>query len=245
MKAAGLVAGLALSLSLLTTSFLPNASAQATAPQAEAAVVRLPGLKKGVKVRRDERGVPYVEAEDELDLYLAQGYVTAGDRLWQMDLFRRTARGELSEIFGKAALEEDKRRRAYGFAQVAEASAAQADPRARAVMEAYAAGVNAYIDSLDDKSLPPEFQLLGYRPRHWTPADSAAVGKNFAEALSTTWTLDIARAAFVNLPPDKAAALFPEVSPLDVLVVGTDKKSATPAKRTSALPRLTDSKGLL
>ncbi len=107
---------------------------------------------------------------------------------------------------------------------MAEASAAQADPRSRAVMEAYAAGVNAYIDSLDDKSLPAECQLLGYRPRHWTPADSAAVGKNFAEALSSTWMLDIARAVFANLPPDKAAALFPEVSPLDVLVVGSGQE---------------------
>lgn len=245
MKAVGLVARLALSASFLLTSFTLPVSAQTAAPQAEAAVVRLPGLKKGVKVRRDERGIAYIEAEDELDLYFAQGYVTAGDRLWQMDLFRRTARGELSEIFGKAALEEDKRRRNYGFAQVAEASAAQAEPRSRAVIEAYAAGVNAYIDSLDDKSLPPEFQLLGYRPRHWTPADSAAVGKNFAEALSTTWTLDITRALFAGLPPDKAAALFPEISPLDVLVVGSDKQRATPAKRTSAVPGLMDSKELL
>jgi penicillin G amidase len=123
MKADSLVARLALSLSLLLTSFLPLVPAQTAAPQAEPAAVRLPGLKKGVKVRRDERGIAYVEAEDELDLYFAQGYVTAGDRLWQMDLFRRTARGELSEIFGKAALEEDKRRRNYGFAQVAEATA--------------------------------------------------------------------------------------------------------------------------
>lgn len=248
MNAKRLVVRLVLSLSLLLTSFSCPVFAQTAAPQAEPAVVRLPGLKKGVKVRRDERGIPYVEAEDESDLYFAQGFVTASDRLWQMDLFRRAARGELAEIFGKAALEEDKRRRNYGFARVTEATAAQADPRSRAVMEAYAAGVNAYIDSLDDKSLPAEFQLLGYRPRHWTPADSAAVGKNFAEVLSTTWTLDIARAVFANLPPDKAAALFPEVSPLDVLVVGsdkTDRKTATPAKSTFVLPSQTNLKELL
>ncbi|HEX8335584.1 MAG TPA: penicillin acylase family protein, partial [Pyrinomonadaceae bacterium] len=116
------------------------------------------------------------------------------------------------------------------------------------VMEAYAAGVNAYIDTLDDKSLPLEFQLLGSRPRRWTMADSAAVGKNFAEALSSTWTLDIARALFANLPPDKAAALFPDASPQDVLVVGTDKsdrKTPPPSKPTSALPRQGDSAGLL
>lgn len=242
MNAKRLVTNLALSLSLLFTFSLRHAPAQTAA-----AVVRLPGLKKAVRVRRDERGIPYVEAEDELDLYFAQGYVTASDRLFQMDLFRRTARGELSEIFGKAALEEDKRRRTYGFAQVTEAAAAQADPAARAVLEAYAAGVNAYIDSLDDKSLPPECQLLGYRPRHWTPADSGAVGKNFAEALSTSWTLDLTRALFVNLSADKAAALFPEVSPLDVLVVGSDKsdrKSSTPPKSSSALPRPTNAKAL-
>ena len=248
MKAMRPVVCLALSLTFLLNAFPPPATAQTAAPKAEPAVVRLAGLKKVVKVRRDERGIAYVEAEDESDLYFAQGYVTASDRLWQMDLFRRTARGELAEIFGKAALEEDKRRRTYGFARVAEATAAQADPRSRAVMEAYAAGVNAYIDSLDDKSLPAEFKILGSRPRHWTPADSAAVGKNFAEALSTTWTLDIARALFANLPADKAAALFPAVSPLDVLVVGTDKtdkKAAPPSKRSSALPLQTDSTGLL
>ncbi|HEX8355307.1 MAG TPA: penicillin acylase family protein [Pyrinomonadaceae bacterium] len=239
MKTTGLFLRLVLALSFLLNAFpTPAAAAQAPA-QAGASVVRLPGLNRAVKVRRDERGIPYIEAADESDLYFAQGYVTAGDRLWQMDLMRRTARGELSEIFGRATLEEDKRRRNYGFARVAETIAAQADQRSRAVMEAYARGVNAYIDSLDDKSLPPEFQILGYRPRHWTPADSAAVGKNFAEALSTTWPWDVARAAFTDLTPEKAAALFPETSPLDLPVVGSDKpdtKTAPPSKRRSALP---------
>jgi len=238
MKANRLVTRLVLALSFLFTALPPSTVRAQTAAAPQADAVRLQGLKKSVTVRRDERGIPYIEAADEEDLYFAQGYVTASDRLWQMDLMRRTARGELSEIFGRATLEDDKRRRTYGFAQVAEASAAQSDPRSRAVMEAYARGVNAYIDTLDDKSLPAEFQILGFRPRHWTPADSAAVGKNFAEALSTTWALDVARAAFANLPPEKVAALFPETSPLDVLVVGSDKadkKSAPPAKRTSTL----------
>ncbi|MET0624397.1 MAG: penicillin acylase family protein [Pyrinomonadaceae bacterium] len=250
MKANSLVTRLALALSFLLTSYAPPAVCAQTAAQAKPwpEVVRLAGLKGGVKVRRDERGIPYIEAADETDLYFAQGYVTASDRLWQMDLMRRTARGELSEIFGRVTLEDDKRRRAYGFAQVAEASVAQADPRSRAVMEAYARGVNAYIDALDAKSLPVEFQILGFRPRHWTPADSAAVGKNFAEALSTTWQLDLARSLFADLPPEKAAALFPETSPLDLPVVGTDKpdkKSAPPAKTRSALPPATYAAELL
>jgi penicillin amidase len=236
MKAVRLVARLILSLSLLVsaqTLFVAHAQTAQTQP----AVVRLTGLKKSVKVSRDERGIPYIAATNEEDLYFAQGYVTASDRLWQMDLLRRTARGELAEIFGKSALEADKRRRAYGFAQVSEATAAQADPHTRAVLEAYARGVNAYIDSLDDQSLPIEFQIIGYKPRPWTPADSSAVGKNFAEALSTTWQLDLMRAAFTDLSPEKRAALFPNSSPLDLLIVGTDTampKPVVPSGRRSS-----------
>jgi penicillin amidase len=144
MKAHGLVARLALALSFLFTALPPSAvRAQAAAPATQPDAVRIAGLKKPVTVRRDERGIPYIEAADEEDLYFAQGYVTASDRLWQMDLLRRTARGELSEIFGRATLEDDKRRRTYGFAQVAEASAAQSDPRSRAVMAARRAGTRA------------------------------------------------------------------------------------------------------
>ena len=250
MKAKTLLARLALALSFLLNAYPPPPAAAQTAPKPQAGhvVVRLPGLRAEVKVRRDERGIPYIEAANEEDLYFAQGYVTASDRLFQMDLLRRTARGELSEIFGRATLEEDKRRRAYGFAQAAEAGAAQLDPRQRAVIEAYARGVNAYIDSLDEKTLPLEFRILGYRPRHWTPADSSAVGKNFAEALSTTWMLDVARPLFADLAPDKAAAIFPETSPLDLPVVGSDKpggKGAPPAKGRSALPQSAPSAALL
>ncbi|HEV2863442.1 MAG TPA: penicillin acylase family protein [Pyrinomonadaceae bacterium] len=226
-----LFARLMLALTLLSGA-APYAFAQTPAP------VRVEGLKKGVTVRRDERGIPYIDAADESDLYFAQGYVTASDRLWQMDLLRRTARGELSEIFGRAALEEDKRRRTYGFAQIAEANVAQAPPAARAVLEAYARGVNAYIATLDEQTLPLEFKLLGYRPRPWTPADTAVIGKNFAEVLSTTWQIDLMRAAFADLPEEKRAALFPATSPLDVLVVGTDnvQKKAAPGRQSKVTP---------
>ena len=79
-------------------------------------------------IRRDERGIPHITAANDEDLYFAQGYATASDRLWQMDLFRRTARGELAEVLGTAALEEDKRHRTFGFAQSADAEVAQASP---------------------------------------------------------------------------------------------------------------------
>jgi penicillin amidase len=212
---------------------VPRASLQISAKQstnqaAATKTTRVPGLRDTVTVRRDERGIPYIEAKNDEDLYLVQGFVTASDRLWQMDLFRRSARGELAEIFGagpsNSVLEEDKRHRTLGFAQVTEAEVAQATPQAQALLAAYAKGVNAYIASLDAKSWPPEFQLLQYKPRPWTPADSLIVVKNFFESLSSTWRLDIMREALADLPPDKRAAMLPETSPLDVLVVGKDDK---------------------
>src|SRR4029077_13277424 len=97
-------------------------------------------------------------------------------------------------------------------------------PNLNQAMNAYAQGVNAYIDSLNDQNLPPEFGILQYKPRPWVPADSLAVGKLLAEYLSNTWQLDIMRASLATLPREKRAALLPEVSPLDVVVVGTDAK---------------------
>ncbi|HVF27738.1 MAG TPA: penicillin acylase family protein [Pyrinomonadaceae bacterium] len=191
--------------------------------------VKIDGLRARVTVRRDERGIPYIEAANESDLYFAQGYVTASDRLWQMDLLRRTARGELSEIFGKVALEEDKRRRTYGFAVVAEATIAHAPAEVRDALEAYARGVNAFINSLTLETLPIEFRILKYQPRPWTISDSIVIGKNFAEALSNTWRLDLMREKFASLPADKRGVIFPIVSPRDVLVVGADR----PRRRNS------------
>src|SRR6267142_4416566 len=124
-----------------------NLSAQPVSSQAESKVIQISGLRDKVTIRRDERGIPYIEAKNDDDLYFAQGYATASDRLWQMDLFRRNARGELSEIFGagpgNSVLEEDKRHRTFGFAQTAEAEVAQASPQARALLDSYAKGVNA------------------------------------------------------------------------------------------------------
>ena len=203
-----------------------SALAQAASPP-ENKSIQLQGLTAKVTVRRDERGIPYIEAANDKDLYFAQGYVTASDRLWQMDLFRRNARGQLSEIFGNVVLEEDKRHRTFGFAQTAEAEFAAASPRSKELLEAYAAGVNAYIAALDAKSLPPEFQLLQYKPSPWTPADSLLIIKNFFEALSSSWRLDLMREGLADLPAEKLAGLLPEKSPLDVVVFGKDNPSKT------------------
>jgi penicillin amidase len=221
---------LTISISLATLITSLPVSAQQAAAQASTRTVHLEGLRERVIVRRDERGIPYIEAASDEDLYFAQGYVAASDRLFQMDLLRRTARGELAEILGATVLDEDKLHRTYGFKQVAEAEVAESSPQARAILEAYARGVNALINSRDAKGLPLEFQVLQYRPRPWTPVDSLLVIKIFAEALNTTWETDIMRAALNTLPAEKRQELLPETSPLDVLVVGHDganKKGST------------------
>jgi penicillin amidase len=205
--------------------------AQKAAAPAQTTITRqtVAGLRDRVTVRRDARGIPYIEASNEEDLYFAQGYVTASDRLWQMDLLRRTARGELAEIFGRIALEEDKRHRLYGFAPLSEELARRAAPSVRAALEAYARGVNAYLDSLDAAHLPAECRILQYKPRPWRPADSIVVGKLFAETLSDSWRTDMMRASLSDLTPEQREMLLVETSPLDVLLVGTDK---TPTQTT-------------
>src|SRR5213076_1870671 len=157
--------------------------------------ISIAGLKSSVTIRRDERGIPYIEATNDADLYFAQGYVTASDRLWQMDLLRRTVRGELSEIFGNTVLGQDKTHRVFGFAGILDEAVTHLPANLSVATKAYADGVNAFIDSRTDQNLSPEFLILQYKPRHWTPADPLAVGKLLAEYLSASWQLDLMRAS--------------------------------------------------
>src|SRR5215203_4091466 len=190
---------------------------------AQPPALSLADLKSEVTVRRDARAIPYIEAKNDGDLYFVQGYVTAGDRLWQMDLLRRVARGETAEIFGKATLEEDKRWRRFGFARISDESIAFLSHELRVALDAYARGVNAYIATLDDKSLPIEFRILQYKPRPWTASDSIVVGKILADALSSTWRNDLLRASLQSLPNEKVADLTNQVTPYDVILFGKDE----------------------
>lgn len=213
----------------IASPFSPSHSAQT------ANTITVQGLRDRVTIRRDARGIPYLEAANDEDLYFAQGYVTASDRLWQMDLLRRTVRGELSEIFGQTTLTQDKTHRTLGFARVLDESAKHLPPTLELALNAYAKGVNAFINSRTPQTLPPEFQILKYEPRPWVPADSLAVGKLLAEYLSSTWQLDIMRASLASLAKEKREALLPETSPLDVLVVGEDR-AKTAGVRRDAIP---------
>src|SRR5688572_30000357 len=179
--------------------------------------IAFPSLRDAVTIRRDDRGIPFIDATNEADLYFAQGYATAEDRLWQMDFLRRTARGELAEVTGSGALEIDKLHRIYGFGRIAETLWKRASDHTRKMLDAYARGVNAFIERCDAKSLPLEFQVLQYKPKPWTPADSLALGKLFAEKLSFTIEADLLRALLSDLPPERVASLLPETSPLDLI----------------------------
>lgn len=191
--------------------------------------MQLPGLKSEVTVRRDARGVSYIEAANDDDLYFAQGYITAGDRLWQMDLMRRLARGETAEIFGERTLDEDKRWRRFGFSEIADDSLQYLTPTLRNALDSYAKGVNAYIASLDDKTLPVEFRILQYKPREWRAADTVVIGKILADALSTTWRNDLMRLQMQQLPADKLADLTNVVTPYDVVLFGKDSPDTSRA----------------
>lgn len=152
------------------------------------------GLQSEVRVYWDDRGVPHIEASHLDDLFFAQGYVTAQDRLWQMDLYRRVAGGRLAEVLGESQLEQDKFFRTLGFRQAAEASAATAGPEALRMAEAYAAGVTAYIDEVtSSRLLPIEFRLLGYEPEPWTVIDTLLVAKLMAFQLSGNWGQELQR----------------------------------------------------
>jgi len=204
--------------------------------------VQLQGLRAAVIVRRDERGIPYIEATNDEDLYFAQGYITASDRLWQMDLQRRTVRGQLSEIFGNAVLAQDKLHRRFGFGKMIDEAAAHLDPGFAPAVLAYTKGVNAFISSLTDQTMPPEFRVLQYKPAEWATGDSLAVGALMAEYLSNTWQLDVMRESLASLPKEKRDALLPDTSPLDVLVVGSDRvrrAASAPGSSQSVKERLT------
>jgi penicillin amidase len=141
------------------------------------------GLSAPVKVTRDGHGVPTIEAATLEDLFLAQGYVTAQDRLWQMDVMRRFAGGELSEILGEDTLKIDREQRILGLRAAARKSVEMASPRDRSYFDAYARGVNAFIET-HGNTLPIEFRILKYRPDPWRPEDSIVIANQMVKDLN-------------------------------------------------------------
>ncbi len=155
---------------------------RAALPQVDG-TVRLSGLASPVTVTYDALGVPNIAAANLPDLFFAQGYVTAQDRLWQMDMTRRYASGDLAAVLGPEYVKLDREHRILGLRQVAERNVANMDVAQLAHFEAYAAGVNAYI-AQHQKTLPLEFRFLTYFPHVWTVEDSVLVGLSMTEFLN-------------------------------------------------------------
>ncbi|NNE32304.1 MAG: penicillin acylase family protein [Winogradskyella sp.] len=132
--------------------------------------IKLPNLREKVTVHYDEQLIPHVFAKSEVDLYKAQGYLTAKHRLWQMEFQTYAAAGRLSEIIGEDALNYDRqeRRRGMGFGAEKAVEAMKDDPETMSYIQAYADGVNSYINQLDPKNYPVEYKLLDYKPEPWT-----------------------------------------------------------------------------
>lgn len=151
----------------------------------------MPGLKEAVEVRYDENLIPHIFARNDADLYFMQGYVSARDRLWQMEFQTLAAAGRLSEIVGKATLDYDRLQRRKGllFAAKNTLSFMMENDTVAMALESYARGVNAYIASLEPKELPVEYKLLDYTPETWTPLKTALLLKYMADDL-TGWDSD-------------------------------------------------------
>ncbi len=182
-------------------------------PQVDGSVT-VQGLSAPVEIARDDRGVPTIRAKSLNDAYFAIGFAHAQDRLFQMELMRRVGAGRLAETVGAAGVATDKLMRTLGLYRMAEAEAASASPPLKAALDAYAAGVNAFLKQRRG-ALPLEFQLLRIAPEPWKPADSLVWGRIMALQLSANWREERLNLALKKaLAPDLFQLLLPEIKPL-------------------------------
>jgi len=199
-----LMAGLATAVVLVRRPF----------PQVDG-TVEVPGLSGEVEVIRDDHGIPQLYADTLADLMAAQGYVHAQERFYEMDVRRHVTAGRLSELFGSDTLETDEFIRTLGWRRVAEQELALLEPETRAALEAYAVGVNAYLDAHRLSEIAVEYTVLGlggldYRPEPWTPVDSLAWLKAMAWDLKGNLDEEIERALVsADHTPEQVAELFP------------------------------------
>jgi penicillin amidase len=169
----------------------------------------LPGLAGEVRVDRDEHGVPSITAASDADAAFALGFLHAQDRLFQMDMQRRLGAGRLSEVLGAATVGADRTMRIFGFYRLAEAQVGKLSPEFRQVLEAYAAGVNAFLATRKG-ALPLEYQLIRAEPEKWTPADSLVWVKLMALQLSANYRSELLHARLAQrLSPEQLAVLYP------------------------------------
>lgn len=172
----------------------------------------LEGLQGEVTVKFDNNRIPHIFAENNHDIYFAQGYITARDRLWQMDFQTRFASGRLSEVVGVKAAELDRYQRRMGMTYGAEqmVNMVRKDPIMSEVIRAYTAGINAYIHSLDPADYPIEFKILNYKPEDWKPINCALLLKLMSATLTSGSDEFYMSNALAKFGPDIMNDLFPD-----------------------------------
>lgn len=221
-----IIIGVALVIILTAAAGTAYFLLQKSKPQVNGTLA-LSGLTANVDVYRDDHGVPHIEAKSMKDLFIAQGFVTAQDRMFQMDLSRRQASGMLSEVIGEKTLSRDKFFRTLGLRRAAEASYHKYSPEMKKYLTWYADGVNAYIKQAKNaNTLPIEFMLVGYEPKKWTPVDSLVIGKYMAFDLGGHWEGQAFRYYLMEtFSKEKALDLFPGY-PADAPAILEDLKES-------------------
>jgi len=175
--------------------------------------MQLSGLRANVKIYRDEYGAPHIFANNEDDLYFALGYVSAQDRLWQMDIGRRLANGTLSEIFGEKTLNTDRLCRIMGFQRLAENFITQLSPESQNLLLYYVIGINTFINQ-NQQNLPIEFTLLKYSPALWKIEDCLVYQRFLAWSVSVGWQYDLFFGEMIKrFGSQKTKEIFPQISP--------------------------------
>jgi penicillin amidase len=185
--------------------------------------VQIPGLKGAVSIYRDSRNVPHITAENDMDAVAALGYLSAQERLFQMDFQTRVASGRLSEVFGKDRITSDKFLRRTGMLFGAERTWAEIEkntPEMKALLEAFTRGANAHISSLSERDYPFEFRLLGYKPEEWSPLKCLLINQLMAFDLTFQGQLGdvvmeemrekLGDTAFAELYPNNMPINFPQ-----------------------------------
>jgi len=198
--------------------------------------LRVPGLTAPITITRDANAIPHISAQSEADALFGLGYVHAQDRLWQMEYQRRVGHGRLSEVLGPGGLEADRFLRTLGTGRAAQSAYERLDPPTRALLEAYAAGVNAFIEG-HRGSLPPEFVILGIDPEPWRPQDSLVWAKMMSWDLGGNWSEELKRADLQQrVGPEFADQLMPASAKDDPLILpdGGDSVAQSNAIRTGA-----------
>lgn len=178
--------------------------------------IKVEGIKKQVEIIRDKWGIPHIYAHDAEDLFFAQGFVQAQDRLWQMELNRRTAKGTLSELFGEIALDTDRAVRTFGFKRLAVGDWDLYDDFTREVITSFTRGINSFIER-NSSRLPVEFSLIRHTPALWDPVDSLSFMRIMVWQLSHAWYSEIVRSQVIEATsPELAAELeisYPSTNP--------------------------------